>query len=112
MRFHYIKTWPVFFKAILSGRKTFEIRWDDRKYEEGDVLVLLEWDPERAAKDPNPSAGYTGCDLRRRVACVLLSAECSGLKDGFCAMGLTLEPSSVTDKDFLSLATLVRGGHP
>ena len=88
MKFHYIKTWPVFFDAVLSGRKTFEIRCDDRKYEEDDVLVLLEWDPERAAKDPNPSAGYTGRDLRRRVTYVLLPSDSSGLKDGFCAIGI------------------------
>ena len=112
MKFHYIKTWPVFFEAVSSGRKTFEVRCDDRKYEEDDVLVLLEWDPEHAAKDPNPSAGYTGRDLRRRVTYVLLPSECSGLKDGFCVMGIACEPPSETDKNFLSLANLVKGGHP
>ena len=64
MRFHYLKTWPVFFRDVKEGRKLFEIRLDDRKYEVDDVLILLEWDPEVAAK------------------------ECPALRDGYCVMGI------------------------
>jgi Domain of unknown function (DUF3850) len=89
MKAHYLKTWPVFFKAVESGRKTFEVRLDDREFEVDDLLVLQEWDPEVAARDSNPSSGYTGIELRRRVTYVLLAGEeCPALKDGYCVMGL------------------------
>ena len=90
MRFHYLKTWPVFFRDVKEGRKLFEIRLDDRKYEVDDVLILLDWDPEVAAKDDsNPSAGYTGCDFRVVVTYLLLPGkECPALRDGYCVMGI------------------------
>ena len=45
--FHELKCWPSYFDAILEGRKTFEVRKDDRPvlFRAGDVLVLREWIP-------------------------------------------------------------------
>lgn len=42
---HYLKTWPEFFKQIVCGNKTFEIRKNDRDFEKYDMLRLREWDP-------------------------------------------------------------------
>jgi hypothetical protein len=44
-RCHILKTLPQFFAAIAVGRKTFELRRDDRPggYQVGDVLTLVEW---------------------------------------------------------------------
>ena len=41
---HELKILPQYFEAVWSGRKTFEVRFDDRGYKVGDVLVLKEWD--------------------------------------------------------------------
>jgi hypothetical protein len=41
---HKIKIMPEYFKAVLEGRKPFEIRNNDRHYQEGDIAVLQEWD--------------------------------------------------------------------
>lgn len=43
---HKLKTWPKWFEAVIEGRKTFELRNNDRDFREGDRLVLREWDPE------------------------------------------------------------------
>jgi hypothetical protein len=40
------KTWPVYFEAVASGKKNFDLRLDDFAIKEGDTLVLEEWDPE------------------------------------------------------------------
>lgn len=46
MKRHVLKCWPEFFDAIADGRKTFELRRDDREYAVGDVLELRWWNPE------------------------------------------------------------------
>ena len=53
MKKHYLKTWPEYFQAVKSGKKTFEIRKNDRDYQTSDELVLQEFDPE---------LGYTGAE--------------------------------------------------
>ena len=40
---HELKTWPVYFDAILAGVKTFEVRKNDRPFMESDYLLLREW---------------------------------------------------------------------
>jgi hypothetical protein len=45
-RHHILKCWPEYFEAIGQGRKTFEVREDDRNFQEGDSLELREWNPE------------------------------------------------------------------
>ena len=37
---HNVKIEGKYFDAVASGAKTFEIRFDDRGYEEGDFIVL------------------------------------------------------------------------
>jgi hypothetical protein len=92
MRTHYLKTWPVFFAAVARGRKPFEVRNDDREFDDGDVIVLQEWDPELAKKTPtNPSAGYTGKpEIRGVITYVLLADDCpsGALNSGFAVLGV------------------------
>ena len=46
------KVWKEYFDKIISGKKRFELRLADFEVNEGDTLVLEEWD-----KDKNE---YTG----------------------------------------------------
>lgn len=41
---HELKIYPKYFEEILDGKKTFEIRKDDRDFQVGDSIVLKEWD--------------------------------------------------------------------
>lgn len=46
MKVHYLKTWVEYFQEIKYGNKTFELRKNDRDYQQGDVLCLQEYDSE------------------------------------------------------------------
>lgn len=42
---HELKCWPEYFAAIWAGRKTFDVRVNDRDFHEGDSVYLREYDP-------------------------------------------------------------------
>lgn len=56
------KVWPKYFQAIFDGKKSYELRLADWSCNEGDILILQEWDPE--TKD------YTGRELEREITYV------------------------------------------
>lgn len=60
---HEKKAWPDMFEAVLIGKKRFDVRLSDTSYQEGDVLILREWDPN--VKE------YTGRILKKKVTFVL-----------------------------------------
>ncbi len=41
---HELKILPHFFKDVIKGEKTFEIRKNDRPFQKGDLLALNEYD--------------------------------------------------------------------
>ncbi len=43
---HRLKLVQPYFDDVVSGTKTFEVRVNDRDFKVGDVLELLEYDPE------------------------------------------------------------------
>lgn len=43
---HELKIHPRYFKDVMLGIKKFEIRLNDRNYQERDNLILKEWNPE------------------------------------------------------------------
>jgi hypothetical protein len=77
---HILKTWPVPWAAMATGRKTFEWRKDDRGYREGDMLVLRMWDPATET--------YRGDELIRWVTYIVRGPS-FGIPDGFCVMSVS-----------------------
>mgnify|MGYP001596421433 CR=1 FL=1 len=53
------KTWPEYFKMILDGKKNFELRLADFKINEGDDLILEEYDPK--------TKQYTGRKIKKKA---------------------------------------------
>lgn len=56
------KIWPEYFEAVASGKKKFELRLNDFEINEGDTLVLEEWDPK--------TKKYTGRRVEKHIAYV------------------------------------------
>ena len=61
------KSWPNGFEAILNRRKKFDLRLADFECNEGDILVLEEFDPK--------TKKYTGRKMEKTVGYVLKSKE-------------------------------------
>ena len=69
---HNLKIWPRFFRAVADGEKTFEYRFNDRGYQCGDMIDLLEWDPDPPLGKPDAGPiGYTGRGIRLRIGFIL-----------------------------------------
>ena len=66
---HTIKIAQPYFDAVQEGKKTFEIRFDDRGYQAGDTLTMREWDVTKRELR-NPGAEYTGREITRTIGYV------------------------------------------
>lgn len=86
---HRLKSWPASFSAVLSGRKRFEFRKDDRtpQFQPGDIVDLREFDPfDQDGDAPSMQArGYTG---RRAIYFVGYVDRSACLPDGWCGFDL------------------------
>jgi hypothetical protein len=77
-REHELKTWPGPFRRMWDGSKTFEVRWNDRDYQEGDELLLREY-----------SLGtdtYSGRWIKGLVTCIV--GDNWGLPPGLVVMAI------------------------
>ena len=73
---HELKILPEYFEAIKKDEKNFEVRFNDRNYSKGDVLILREHDAN----------GYTGRTITAEVTYLLDNpAYC---KEGYVIMAI------------------------
>lgn len=87
-RAHHLKSWPENFRAVLSGRKRFEVRRDDRepRFAPGDVVFLHEYEPASSDIEGKISGlGYTG---RRALYFIGYVERSPALPDGWCGFEL------------------------
>lgn len=73
---HELKLETDYFVSVLAGFKTFEIRFNDRNYQVGDVLVLKEWDWY--------SESFTGRVIEKKVTYLTNYAQ----QDGYVVMSI------------------------
>ena len=79
---HDLKTWPVYFRRVFSGDKTFEVRKDDRDFQIGDFLNLKEYNP-----DTNE---YTGKSVSVYITYILRGGG-FGIETGYCVMAIKVD---------------------
>lgn len=76
---HQLKIHPEYFKEVLLGHKTFEIRLNDRNFQVGDTLILQEYNPITQT--------YTGRQLAR-VVTYILHGPAFGLQPDYVIMSI------------------------
>jgi hypothetical protein len=93
-REHVLKCWPGPFAAIERGEKTHEFRRDDRGFQRGDVLRLLEWEPSGIETVvPNHCLHFTGRELAVRVTWVTRYPDFE-VPEGYAVMSIAPVPAS------------------
>ena len=55
---HSLKTEKVHFINVIEGRKTFEVRKNDKEYRVGDLIALNEWDKDKQRYTGNSCICY------------------------------------------------------
>jgi Domain of unknown function (DUF3850) len=76
---HELKTWPEYYKAVVSGKKNFEVRKADRLFEVGDLLALKEYDPE--------TQKYTGKLITKEITYILPGGQ-FGINLDYVVLGI------------------------
>lgn len=56
---HELKIHPEHYKNVMFGSKKVEVRFNDRNFQENDLLILNEFDPK--------TEKYTGGQIKRKV---------------------------------------------
>jgi Domain of unknown function (DUF3850) len=83
LKTHILKTDPTAFADVLSGAKTFEIRLNDRGFEVGDTLQLLETEHDGADMRSGAPLIYTGREITKTVSHIQTGY---GLAEGWCCL--------------------------
>ena len=73
---HKLKIYPEYFTQVCNGRKSFEIRKNDRNFQVGDLLVLQEYCP--IIQD------YTGREVKKEVTYITDFEQ----RDGYVVMSI------------------------
>lgn len=76
---HDMKCWPIHYIEVCAGRKTCEVRLNDRNFQVGDFLCLREWNPV--------DEKYTGRETVREVT-HLLTGPMFGIGAGYVVMSI------------------------
>ena len=76
---HLLKILPEYFKEVVKGTKTFEVRKNDRGFRVGDILVLAEYCISIQS--------FTGRVCEKKVSYILKGGS-FGVDKNFVVMGL------------------------
>lgn len=89
---HDLKTLDRYYDAIEDGRKTFEVRLNDRAFQTGDILRL------RKVNDKGYYVDYTAAWIERRITYILQGGQ-FGIEPRYCVLGLgSIPPSARKDE--------------
>lgn len=75
---HNLKIHPKYFKEVANGNKTFELRYDDRNYKVGDILILMGYDSE--------TMSFDGTQIVKEITYICSDFE--GLKEGWVILSI------------------------
>lgn len=108
---HELKTDPEIFPDVLSGAKTFEVRYNDRDFQVGDTLILKETDKSALHMYQfNLPVEYTGREYHAIVT-YILEDDFYGLQEGFVVMGIKPKPVvEISETEYVGIFDNIKFG--
>lgn len=79
MKIHTLKIFRCYLKDIERGKKTWEIRKNDRDFKEGDIIHFVDQDSEEFFEYP---------DNLFRITYILQNINEYGLQEGYCIFSI------------------------
>ena len=79
MAVHYLKIKEEYYRDVMIGLKTFELRKNDRDFQVGDILMLIKLDDK---------GNETDQVIRKKVTYILKDCPQYGLKEGYAILGI------------------------
>ncbi|MFB9286716.1 DUF3850 domain-containing protein [Pseudoclavibacter helvolus] len=87
---HQLKSWTRFFGPIAAGDRVHELRRNDRDFRVGDIMCLLEWDPQLSEATGRQVSVEITSITSDDVPCAVSDV---GLTPGFCILSVRLLPN-------------------
>lgn len=88
---HRLKTLDIYWDAVKSGEKTFEVRVNDRAFQKGDTLELVRVSASNFVDD--------SAVIRKRITYLLQGGQL-GIERTYCVLGLgDVEPPPAPQKE-------------
>lgn len=91
-RTHSVKSWPDFFRSIVAGERSHELRPNDRGYLVGDHLLLREWDPKTETYTGAVCTAAITSMTSREIPCAVSD---QGLSPNFCILSIRVLAVSI-----------------
>lgn len=97
---HSIRLAKTYFNDVASGKKSFELRKNNRGYKVGDILEMLEFEDGK----------NTGRIIQAEITYILEGY--TGLEDGYCILGIKVKnvdaekyiiPGQMSIQDFMGV---------
>lgn len=101
---HAVKATPQYFADIISSKKTFEVRKNDRDYKENDYIALNEYALRKGSPENNR---YTGRSVLFRISYVLDNPEYC--KEGYVVLGIIPCYVNLNDENGLKTVRVLYG---
>ncbi len=79
-RTHELKTSPKYFKQVVGGSKTFEVRKHDRDFKVADIIKLKEWEDK--------GNFYTGREYEVIITYILSSKDFHAIAPGYSVLAI------------------------
>lgn len=86
---HELKIAPEYFKAVVEGVKTFELRYNDRNFKVGDTIILKEYEHLF-----DMEYRHTGKEVTREIS-YILKGGIYGLSKGYVILGLKVKNDEI-----------------
>lgn len=79
MKIHTLKIFRSYLKEVVAGRKTWEIRKNDRDFKEGDIIHFVDQEGEEFFEYPNNLY---------KITFILQNIPQFGLQEGYCIFSI------------------------